>query len=167
MFRRTASLLVIAGLLANQLAAIPHAHAAGEPAGHDASPHFHWVWFGWGEAHSDHEHEHCSHAGDHASTPSSSTCESVESSCSHSLCNCFDRESHDQDSVYVPELNCIRSDAAGKAPQVDAPQVTGLVHTAALGHHPQALSPLSRHWRPPDEVLAGSNSYLTLRNLRI
>ena len=81
MFRGCVSSLVIVGLLASFLAAVPHVHAgmsAEERREHDVSRHLHHLLLG--HAHHDHEHEHDHHHRTHADVT-----ESTDSSAAVSL----------------------------------------------------------------------------------
>lgn len=58
MVRRSISLLLLLGVVANQLASIPHGHDTHGANEHDARPHVHLAWFWHGHDHADHRHEH-------------------------------------------------------------------------------------------------------------
>lgn len=93
MFRRCTSMLLIVAYVAGQLAAVPHAHGAGEnqPSDHGARPHFHIAWFEHGHSHADgnaHHHHHHDFDGSR-SQPVSST-------------SATGSDGHDSDAIYLP-----------------------------------------------------------------
>jgi hypothetical protein len=162
MFRRCISLLVIVGLFASQLAAVPHAHVGislEELQKHDATPHFHCSWL----CHDDHGHDH-SHGGH--SHQHESPLKPVKQSADEPLPDGVAVLNHNANAVYAPTH--ASAVAAGK--QQDIP-TSSLVLAAVCAS--QAYIPaidwdkVSRHGHPPDAVLDGSDTYLTLRNLRI
>lgn len=155
MFRRCISLLVIAGLFASQLAAVPHAHGGlsdAEQQRHDATPHFHANWLG----HGDHGHSH----GGHRHEP-------AEQANGQPLSTEIGGPDHDASAIFVPIQSAAPVTASQQESAAAAWQLAALVPASdglsdigpSLGSTPP--------WHPPDEVLDGSDTYLTLRNLRI
>lgn len=185
MFRRCVALLVTAGFLAGQTAAIPHAHgSASQDPDHGARAHCHlewfghWEWFGHGEheqghghshhsqdshrsQHSHHSHGHPGHSHHSPSEPKSQPpeCTAVHTDPIHT--------DHDADAVYLPDCVGARattlsaSAATAPCPWVLAPPFA-LFDVAA-----NAARRVAGYCHPPDEVLDASDSYLILRNLRI
>jgi len=164
MFQRCVSLLVLAGFLASQLAAMPHAHGVDDGEQRDLSTkrHFHWAWFV--DVHGDHDHTHLSHRHTHAghgcSYDAPQESEAAQTGLVVGQWTCGD---HDFDAVFVPEPT------VGTSPQHD-PQAWQLASIVAL---PEELGQLVSAgerpvpWHPPDEILDASDTYLTLRMLRL
>jgi hypothetical protein len=154
MFRRFVSLLVIAGMFASQLAAIPHAHgemSREEQQKHSATPHVHV--FG----HCQHCHSHChsnGHSHHHENEPESGPPQPAG-----------DGYNHDSTTIYL-------GDSANLATTVGIASVTP---TTVLDL-PSSFAPTTfgfdgsnvpaLPWHPPDEVADDSEIYLTLRTLR-
>jgi hypothetical protein len=162
MLRTGISLLAIAGLLASQLASVPHAHAGMTSAGrqrHDALPHFHLRWSGHhaagqnhaGHPHGAHRHGHDhrpARAGDSQPAPGPAGAE------------------HDDWAVYCP-AGAITA-VPGEPPAMPrslqgGPEVGPGETVAALESNEGG----GVRGRPPDGGRAGAHLYLTLRNLRI
>ena len=164
MFRRCASLLVIAGLLASQLAAVPHAHAAAsaeERVQHDATPHVHCGWLG----HSDHGHSHSHHGRSHDDDglENSALVDSAETALS-----AYSRvDDHDADAVFLANSSCSDWTAGQSKASVVAWQFAALMPLLLIQTDVEPNTLGSPPWRPPDAVLDASKTYLTLRNLRI
>lgn len=165
MFRRSVSVLVIAGFLANQLAVIPHAHGAAstdEQQKHNATPHLHCEWHDHAVYdHADHDHGH-SHSGNgHKGNAKPSSNDSEGPSLAIGLCGV----DHDIDVIMVS----IQATTASRSQN----QVVSEWQFAALAPLPTCLGEFqssfgqSTRWVSPDKVLDGSDIYLTLRNLRI
>jgi hypothetical protein len=162
MFRRCVSLLVIVGLFASQLAAIPHAHGATsseEQQKHDAKPHIHL--FG----HCSHSHSH-SHAKDdhhhhHDSIPSE------DESANHPLAPISDVPEHDSDAFYFVASPSIFAGSTTQIHTISAMVMALQTPTAGWAGEHQAESARGLPWHPPDTVLDDSETYLTLRTLRI
>lgn len=159
MFRRCVSLLMIVGMFASQLAAIPHAHGATsreEQRKHDATPHFHW--FGHCHSHTHGKHDH-HHQQDQTSKNDTSDRQTPRPAGTDS--------DHDADAVYLASGTSCTLDSGAQVSSVRillfalqvpvAPSNCGIDGKAVRG------LPL----RPPDQVLDGSEIYLTLRTLRI
>lgn len=168
MFRRCISLLVIVGLFASQLAAIPHAHAgnsAEEQQKHDATPHFHSKWFGGGH---DHGHPHGgrshSHVGERKEKPAS---ESAGDSKDQPLSDGLNGNDHDANAVYVPLHAGAPSTNSQNESKAAASQIaaTAVLTEVLRDAWPTVSSTPPLH--PPGAVQDGSDIYLTLRNLRI
>lgn len=168
MFRRCISLLVIMGLFASQLAAIPHAHAgisAADQQRHDATPHFHGDWF----HHGDHTHGHSHGERKHAPTepPKEEGSEPGENSDGQPLSDGLGGPGHDTSAIFVPIRAGALSTAREQESAASAWQLAAMV-PANDGLGDNWPSPCSTpRWHPPDEVLDASDTYLTLRNLRI
>ncbi len=169
MFRRGVSFLVLVGFLASQLAVMPHAHGSATPEEqqkHDAAPHFHCAWLG----HSDHDHHHGhSSAGHghshHATQHEGGLKSSTDSSDGQSLTSGLRGADHDADAIFVSEQAATASRSTDQL--VSAWQLVGSAPLpTCLGDVQSGLGPSPR-WHPPDEVLDASDTYLTLRNLRI
>lgn len=165
MFRRFISFLVIAGLLASQLAVLPHAHAgmsAEERQQHDATPHFHCQ--GLSHDHG-HDHSHGGHSHKHGdpsreSAPNQPANDSTGSFPPFGLVGL----DHDATAVFVPVQASVpktANDGGSAATAVLIPIVIYDFTDVRLGLRRAPL------WHPPDAVLDGSDTYLTLRNLRI
>lgn len=168
MFRRCISLLVIMGLFASQLAAIPHAHAgnsAEEQQKHDATPHFHSEWFrsGHDHGHSHDGHSH-SHDGQHAEK---NTPQPAGDSEDQPLSDGLNGTDHDANAVFVPLHAGAPSTTSQNVSKAAASQIAATaVLTEVFGDAwPSVSSTPPLH--PPDAVQDGSDIYLTLRNLRI
>ena len=164
MFRRCVSLLMIAGMFASQLAAIPHAHGATsreEQRKHDATPHFHW--FGNCQHCHSHSHSHAHGKNDH---------HRHETASEHDK---SDRETppdgnsldHDADALYLGGgTNCTMvSSTQVSSARILLTTLQVPVATSICGIEAKEVRGLS--WRPPDQVIDGSEIYLTLRTLRI
>jgi len=163
MFRRCVSLLMIVGMFASQLAAVPHSHGATsleEQQKHDATPHFHW--FGYCQHCHSHSHAHGKHDHHHHESPSEH--EDSDRETPRPDGNSLD---HDADAIYLGGgTNC----TMGSSTQVSSTRflLTALqvpVATSICGIEAKEVRGLP--WRPPDQVLDGSEIYLTLRTLRI
>ena len=168
MFRRAVSLLVIAGLIVGQLAAIPHAHgamSAEEQREHDATPHFHNRWLG--HPHHDHAHPHGGHSHSHSAKvhPKHSKPASDDSS-TQPLGLVPSGSAHDADAIYLPHAGA-PSMTSHKVTIAWALQVGKLTPLAFCFAVSQAKGEDYLRWHPPDEVQDASDYYLTLRNLRI
>jgi hypothetical protein len=166
MFRGFISILLIAGLLTSNLAAMPHAHVVSpaERERHDARPHFHFDWFGANHSRSHgHNHPHTHARGErqhfHASSRgNSSPLQGLEVSDPGG-------DEHDSDAFYVPQVAASAS-AESKSQLVTlAKQVVGRLPEAVCSKTwPESVW---RIWHPPDQVCDGSHLYLTIRQLRI
>lgn len=167
MFRRCVSLLVIAGFIASQLAAIPHAHGAAsaeQQREHDATPHFHWGWLG--HADDDHGHSNSGHGHSHPGQEISGGSEPPsDGSEGQPLGTGLSSSDHDADAFFIPKQAASASSAKNQL--VSAWQFAALAPPPDWIGDLQASEQLSVRWHPPDEVLDGSDRYLTLRNLRI
>lgn len=161
MFRRCLSLCLIAGFFASQLAGVPHAHGAvsGETQ-HAAKPHFH---FGCDHYHG-HSHSGCRHS--HDGQPNQNASESRHEAGSRSLAIGLPSEEHDADAIFVGEHTAVI--AASKV-KIDtaAHSIVAFAPLAASLDPCGLIAQTSRTLRPPDQVLDDSDTYLTLRNLRI
>jgi len=98
MYRRIISSCVLAGFLVAQWAAIPHAHAEGNPLDHDTAPHAHFSAVG-GLTH-DHDHQHGTHDHCHATPIAARDSISPDSGASSV-------PDHDLDAVYLPSTGSI------------------------------------------------------------
>lgn len=156
MFRCRLSILVLLGFFANQLAMIPHAHAADLP-GHDSRPHVHLA--GLSSASHTHNHQHGhehsdSHRHDSRShTPTDQPQVGIEP-----------LTDHDVDALYVP-VGSVNSASflSQKAVDQQVPVQLWLVATDEL-----VLTSLAQpFWLPHDESRDGCQLFLRLRNLRI
>lgn len=156
MLRRVLSLLVIAGLLAGQLAAVPHAHAgltAEQQREHDANPHVH--------CHASHHHGHDHACCDHGHQHGRSKREPGQP-----LPDGFNNLEHDASAVDVAELAKVAPFGGNASP--DWSHITSDVILAFDTESVVGLSDASsRLRRPPDILLDGSDTFLKLRNLRI
>ena len=158
MLRRCLSLLLILGMIASPLAAMPHAHAdmsSAEKVEHDQKPHLH-----------SHSHGHQHHHGHDAPNEESDT------SANSNKPPC--EEGNDDGKLdYFFGSICfgIQAEALFKVNQVDDIQAKTLP-AAAISllegrlTPPTVIAP-SPLWQPPDAVLDESDIYLTLRNLRV
>ena len=161
MFRRCLSLFAIAGFVASQLAAIPHAHAGAslpEQRRHNATPHFHAA-----HGHGHHSHHH---SDSHSERHPNGGAEHSDHSSGQPLGSCLSGADHDADAIFVAGHNCslwtiTRADLSASALQV----ADLALRAGCLSDHGRTAWPL--RWRPHDEVLDGSETYLILRNLRI
>ncbi len=166
MFRRCVSVLLIAGFLASQLAVIPHAHraaSAAERQRHNATPHFHCEWFG--HAGHNHGHSHPGHGHSHPGPQHEGTKPASDNSGGQPLGTGLSGVDHDTDAIFLPSQAAVVSNVKV--------QVVAAWELALLARIPDWLSDLQAspgpliQWHPPDAVLDDSDSYLTLRNLRI
>lgn len=156
MFRGCISLVVIAGLFASQMAAVPHAHggsSAEDRHEHDARPHFHCKWFSAGHCVHKHGGKERSH-GTPAPVP-------VSVGSERNSDDCLPPEGgrntdHDSNAVDVPN-------PAAPDPTTNSTQGVALGGRLAfcfpptVGH--SSLSPIARRrhcWHSPDEVLDAS-----------
>lgn len=171
MFRRCVSLLVIAGFLASQLAAVPHAHGGASPEGrreHDAAPHFHWAWLSHAAHHHDHSHSPSGHEHSHSGPQSRDQNDSKGSSgepIGPPQITGLPGAGHDADAIFVSGQTAAASpskDQASKTTQLIA-SVRLVACLDGLALNPR-LPPC---WHPSDEALDASDTYLILRNLRI
>jgi hypothetical protein len=161
MFRRCVSFLVIVGLLASQLAAIPHAHgamSAEEQQKHDTTPHVHFF------AHGKHCHSH-SHAHGHCHCHQSDKAQPASKS-PNPRQPTRDGFDHDQTAIYLgaAEQLTLASNSTSMVPVAIA-DLPSTVDATIYGF--EGASVLSLPWHPPDEVADDSQAYLTLRTLRI
>jgi hypothetical protein len=163
MFRRCISLIVIVGLFASQLAAVPHAHAGlsgQEQQEHDSTPHFHCSW----RCHSQqgHKHSHGDHCHEQGGTEKP-TKQPTEKPLPDSIADL----GHDTNAVYAPALPLVVT-----AEKHHQPSTSTLILAANVAI--QSVVPVTNtadgrraYWHPPDAVVDGSGIYLALRNLRI
>jgi hypothetical protein len=165
MFRRCVSLLLIVGMFASQLAAVPHAHGATsqeEQRKHDATPHFHW--FGYCQHCHSHSHSHAHGKHGHHHHETASEHDNSDRQTPRPDGNSLD---HDADAIYLGGgTNC----TMGSSTRVSSTQVLLIalqtpVATSICGIEAKEVRGLP--WRPPDQVLDDSETYLTLRTLRI
>ncbi len=173
MLRRYVSLLVIMGLFASQLAAMPHAHAGAttvERQKHDSTPHFHLHWFEDG-----HDHAHCSgghkHSHDslhdeplHGDSPAQ---EPTGDSQAQPLSNGLSSASHDANAIFVPVCANAFSVTSQDASPTTALQFVTIATLVNLLEDAWSCMRSTRPVHPPDAAKDGSDIYLTLRNLRI
>lgn len=158
MFQPSISLLVLVGLFASQLASIPHAHGLGttdQEREHASRPHFHLA----GTGHS-HDHKHCQHSHSHSKSPQQRPAKSNEPVVADRCTDC----DHDVDAVFAPSnLKCVP-----QVVQTDVAMQSITLLTIALDLADVASARGFQFSRPPpDAVLDASDTYLTLRNLRI
>jgi hypothetical protein len=167
MFQRCVSLLLILGLLASQLATVPHAHGAipaEDQREHDAAPHFHCDWLG--QAEHDHNHEHHSHHHSHfGQRPADESSRSSDDS-DGQLLGTVTGADHDANAVFVAKQTYIVSRTIHKDPASACQFVVLATLPNCLSDSRAIFDPFAL-WHPPDKVLDGSEIYLTLRNLRI
>lgn len=160
MVRRCISLLVVAGILAGQLATIPHAHArlsAAEQKRHDATPHFHSHRAR--HAHHGHGHQH-RHA---PKVPRRELQQRPLQVAGDSTDSPVEADGHESSAFFVPvsaPSTAQKGLGAFANPKASSTPATGILLVASQ------LKLASPPWHPPDEVLDGSNLYLTLRTLR-
>jgi hypothetical protein len=164
MIRRGVSLLVIAGLIAGQLAAIPHAHGAMTPeeqSEHNAVPHFHVTR----SDHADHGQSHHGHGHSHSAKGHEEAKRSSKPS--NASPSGTGRGEHDANAVYLAPHARALSVQSHKAAAASTLQLAKLTPLAICPTASQAKASNFRHWHPPDAVQDASGCYLTLRNLRI
>lgn len=157
MIRRCVNIAVMFGCLANQLAAVPHAHAEGFQHDHHSSqPHVHLSWFGG--AHQDHEHHR--HRGPAANKH--------EHSLTHAALGRGATDDHDDDAIYSSPA--VARDSSGNDNTIGwlKWQTTNIWQSVAIANKAVADIPsLALRERPP--VLTGEHCalFLKLRTLRI
>jgi hypothetical protein len=166
MFRGCVSLLVLVGFIASQLAVMPHAHGAAsaeEQRNHDATPHFHWNSLSHSHSHSGHNHAHPHHT---SAKPRSKT--SVDSTSDDSTTRLAGADQyyaeHDADAIFVNAHAVYGSGSPDRAASVSQVAILAL---PCVGSATSPIATPTLRWHPPDIVLDASDSYLTLRNLRI
>lgn len=164
MFRRSVSFLVIAGLLASQLVSTAHAHGAAtleQQREHNATPHFHCHL----HDHGNHSHGEFHVEGRHQHAVPSQVQQKSASVDTNGLLR-SDGDDHDGDAIYVPHADALKpSTATGQAPCPFAAQ--SVTPSAFCACAPWSGPHLSPYLHPPDEVLDASETFLTLRNLRL
>lgn len=163
MFRRTVSLLIIVGMLASQLAAVPHAHGATSEEAkrkHDATPHFHW--FGHCSNCKSHSHDHGKHCHQHEHPTSEDR--PTERKESQPVGDTMD---HNADAIYVVGGTTLTVGSATQQAAVQSVLAALQMPIATSIVAVEVVIPAERTWRPPDQVLDDSDAYLTLRTLRI
>lgn len=177
MFRSIVAISLIAGLLAGQLAARPHAHGYSTPLQqqqHDVTPHFHFAWFGTpshdhGHSHSKHHHHHghshSHHGHSHYKRSQPVIASNIVEPQKQPTGNNIDAIQHDADAVYLTGLVLATVPTESSIPQDWAFIATTPVFFT-LEDLLAVLQPAPR-WHPPDKMLDDSNIYLTTRNLRI
>jgi hypothetical protein len=161
MFRRSISWLVIAGFVASQMAAIPHAHGGMSPAEqlrHNATPHFHCH----SHCHGDHDHSHGEQVHKHSVQRQAAR---VAFDGELLLKGPSDAEHHDAFAVFMPLQTGVVS-APGQN-LAHASQLTTIFSPAESLHESYSSRNGTLRWHPPDKVEDASGTYLTLRNLRI
>jgi hypothetical protein len=163
MFQRSVSYLLMFGLLAGQLAAVPHSHgmaSAEEQREHDAVPHIHLDWL-WG---SHHDHGHGPPGPSHSQNVFDST-SSSESAAGQRLVTGLGGADHANAIVVAKHFFSSRTG------QLDARafgcQLSALLRIPNYFNDLRANSNSSIPWHPPDQVFGAADIYLTLRNLRI
>lgn len=125
---------------------------------HNALPHFHLG------CDADHAHGHSHHGHSH---PHPAPLDSAEHS--HEDQQPFNSplgSDHDQNAIYVSELDITSTNSAPRVTGAELAEVVAVcdfVWTTKLWLSPSSLQP----WHPPDKVLDASETFLTLRNLRI
>lgn len=162
MFRHCVSLLVIVGLLASQLAAVPHAHGATSPEEqrkHDATPHIHL--FGNGSHSHSHSHAKDDHHHHHESVPSD------DGSANQPLAPGGDAPEHDSDAFYFVASPSVFAGSTTQVHTISELLVALQAPAAGWAGGRQAEFARGLPWHPPDTVLDDSEAYLTLRTLRI
>jgi hypothetical protein len=159
MIRRCLLLLVIAGMLASQLAALPHAHAglsANEQKEHDATPHVHCT-----SGHR-HHHSHVNHLHQRSAPP-----KTAEDSHQNLPQDGVQQETHDATAIYCPQFIATKYSSQERASSLANCFSQLCVEIRHLAAVPQVVV-LCADWRhPPDAVQDDSHLYLTLRTLRI
>jgi hypothetical protein len=176
MFRRCISLLAIGGLLASQLVSTAHAHGpctVEQQREHDATPHFHRRRHDHaGHDHAGHSHTHHTHGKGHTHAGHEHAVASKGVQQTQTLPGSYDgivaddEDHHDSDAIFVPHTDAPKhSTAKGQATSVS---IVGCVAVLAWNAHDTPSGPrLSPYLHPPDIVLDASETYLTLRNLRL
>jgi len=141
MLRLGISVLAALGLLAGQLAAVPHVHGGvflSDEHQHDGTPHFHI------HGHADHGHCHVP-----ANLPGPSI------------------EDHDVTSICVSVSSAVTSATSSGRFGPTSPELLA-IEPLQDGLETIWLLPISSAaWHPPDATADGGDIYLTLRNLRI
>lgn len=168
MFRHLICLVTAAGFIASDMAIIPHAHGSGSQDNQrgQATPHFHCAW----SEHDDHAHDHNhgghrhSHAGHkHERNLNPPHVESTSQSRADGLWG----DDHDANAIYLPGQICAVSQSCSKHSLALVVQFWGSATLPVACSEEQGGGCSSSRWRPPDKVLDLSDTYLTLRNLRI
>ena len=167
MFRRCTSVFVMIGLLASNLAAVPHAHAgmsAADQKRHDATPHFH----GHRHHHADdgHSHAHEGHHHPHRGGVASFN-RAAKPAKRHSVSDDFSVAEHVATAIIVPAQNGAVTTDSRVNHKLSPPQplFVGQLQAALLPAPWRERSITC--WHPPDKVRDASDTYLTLRNLRL
>lgn len=169
MFRRCLFLLVIWGLVASNLASIPHAHArmsTEEQHQHDTTPHFHPSWLGHhhggkDHSHGDHRHQHAAPA--RPTQPAQPTQQPQSELLSVGI---DDGDGHHAMAIFLlpVALICTGERAVSLFPVLNAPaELVACIPIFALI---EVRDPI-RQGDPPDHGGWSGYLYLKLRNLRI
>lgn len=160
MFRRLVITLLILSYAANQLAALPHAHAS-QPAEHAERAHVHSGWFleliGT-DAHP-HQHRHGDDAHHHPhghSHPQGKSAPALPS-----------EEQHDDDCVYLPDSLPWIQEGGSTAFIHSADPLAVALSFAVISANARQLFGWCDSKTPPDRLTSGPPLYLTLRTLRI
>jgi hypothetical protein len=158
MIRRCVNIAVMLGFLANQLAAVPHAHAEGSRHDHHSSqPHVHLSWFG--RAYHDYEHHrHDGPAADHHH----------DHLLTHTTLGRGAADDHDDDAIYLSPV--VATVSSGNDNHIGwlKWQTANVWQSVATASKPVIDIPsLAFRERPPD--LAGEHCalFLKLQTLRI
>ena len=158
MLRRWISCLVIVGLLAGQLAAMPHAHGAmslDEQREHDARPHLHFPFAGEGHQHDEHDHHGHDHGGDqHGQDPLQAA----------GLPGCC---CDDGDAVYLVGSGSLTAGSGDKSQTLARPAAELLTVALPSADPSQDARLLFALAHPPDDAAPGVKLFLKLRTLRI
>lgn len=163
MLPRSLAFAAIVGLLASQLAALPHAHSWTSPIEqqkHDSTPHVHLEWLGLSQHR--HEHSHGGHTHSHAKGGQREAKPIEEQDDTAPIQNSGDHKTS-AIVVSVPlglSVAISHQDAPTATSQLLAGEVPFVCQIDLNRNQPIC-------WHPPDLAWADSHLYLSLRNLRI
>ena len=169
MYRCCVTFLAIVGFLTNHLVVmVPHAHAgmtAEEQKEHDATPHFHC-----GHAcHSNKSHSHSNGKVDHSQTENrdkGSDKHEITGDLDDHLLISIDLE-HDADAIFLPVTAGVPSRINHQEVTLSLWQLVPLLSFSTSCDELRSNSAASSFWQVPAKVSDASDTYLTLRNLRI
>jgi len=156
------------GSLTNHLVVPPHAHAemtAEEQRVHDETPHIHCGQLGHQKK--GHSHPHCKVENSqleqqHKSGNKSKILEDAEGRSTD-----FTSSDHDADAIYIPEMVCAISIATHQELAQCSWNLVRLLTCSMSFDEPPADISLLPRWQTPAKVLDASETFLTLRNLRL
>ena len=169
MFRCCITFLAIVGFLTNHLVVmVPHAHAgmtAEEQKEHDATPHFHCGHTCQRNKSHSHSHGKVDHAQTENQGKGSGKPQNPGDLDDQLLI--FTGLEHDADAIFLPVTAGVPSILCHQELTLSLWHFVPMLSFSSSYDEPWTNSTASSFWQVPAKVLDASDTYLTLRNLRI